>query len=175
MSRRFLTSEDVRAAPGAEIVVDEATLVTPQAREAAAAAGIAIRTARGAWTEPRPDRGPDAPRAQEEIAHLPEPQSEVPGASASAPGASTSAIVTAVGKNRVGVLAEISAAIAAGGGSVLDVSQKVVEGLFHMVLMVEIGAASFAGLKQRLECMGGPDDYAVRVMHERVFRFMHRV
>jgi len=34
---------------------------------------------------------------------------------------------------------------------------------------------SFAELKQRLECLGGPQDYAVSVMHERVFRFMHRV
>jgi len=23
--------------------------------------------------------------------------------------------------------------------------------------------------------LGGPDDYVVRVMHERVFRFMHRI
>ena len=30
-------------------------------------------------------------------------------------------------------------------------------------------------LKGKLECLGGTDDYAVNVMHERAFRFMHRV
>ena len=34
MSRRFLTAEDVRRAEGTEILVDESTVVTPQALEA---------------------------------------------------------------------------------------------------------------------------------------------
>lgn len=34
---------------------------------------------------------------------------------------------------------------------------------------------NFGAVKQTLECLGGPEDYVVRVMHERVFRFMHRV
>ncbi|MCY3003654.1 MAG: hypothetical protein NTV21_17800, partial [Planctomycetota bacterium] len=56
------------------------------------------------------------------------------------------------------------------------ISQKVVDGYFHILLMVELPPGSgFAQLKATLECMGGPDDYVVRVMHERVFRFMHRV
>ena len=35
--------------------------------------------------------------------------------------------------------------------------------------------ANFEGFKTDLECMGKKDDFAVRVMNERVFRFMHRV
>jgi predicted amino acid-binding ACT domain protein len=51
-----------------------------------------------------------------------------------------------------------------------------VEGYFHMVLMVELQpGANVAAIKQTLECLGGPDDFVVRVMHERVFRFMHRI
>ena len=43
--RRFLTVEDIqRAGATREIVVDEETLVTPQAAEAAEAAGIVIKT-----------------------------------------------------------------------------------------------------------------------------------
>ncbi len=34
---------------------------------------------------------------------------------------------------------------------------------------------SFGEFQQRLEGMGASDDFAVRVMNERVFRFMHRV
>jgi hypothetical protein len=45
-----------------------------------------------------------------------------------------------------------------------------------MVLIVAAPAGGgFGELKARLECLGGPQDYAVRVMHERVFRYMHRI
>lgn len=171
MSRRFLTAEDVRRAAGREIVVEEGTVVTPQARDAAAAAGIAIRTARGPYVEPPPDRGPDAPLALRHLPHIPEPTEE----SAAVPGPTTM-IVTAVGRNRPGVLAEITTAIAGTGASIKDVSQKMVEEFFHMVLVVELPeGGDFHALKTSLECMGGEGDYVVRAMHERVFRFMHRI
>ncbi len=167
MSRRFLTAEDVRRADGAEILVDESTVVTPQALEAAQAAGIAVVTTGGAWSEPEPDRGPDALQTRT-LAHLPEPEEN--------PALASTAIVTAVGRNRSGVLAEITAAIAELDGNVHDVSQKVVEGFFHMILTVELPPeGSFDRFKTALECMSSPNDFAIRVMNERVFRFMHRV
>ena len=165
MTRRFLTAEDVGHASGSEILVDASTVVTPQALEAAAAAGIEIRTDQGPWSEPAPDRGPDTLQPH---SHLPEPEDN--------PQLASSAVVTAVGINRPGVLAELTAAIAQGGANVHDVSQKVVEGYFHMILTVELGnLKDFESFKQELECMGQKDDFAVRVMNERVFRFMHRV
>ncbi len=168
MPRRFLTAEDVRAAGAGEILVDESTVVTPQALEAAHAAGIAIRTANGAWAEPAPDRGPDAERARHALPHLPEPEED--------PAVASAAVVTAVGKNHPGVLAKITAEIARQNGDVHDVSQRVIEGYFHMILTVELPqGSSFEGFKTALECLSCPDDLAVRVMHERIFRFMHRV
>ena len=168
MGKRFLTAEDVRSCGSTEIIVDEDTIVTPQALEAAQAARINIRTTKGAYSEPKPDRGPDAARAMSSLPHLPEPSAE------EALGAGV--VITAVGKNRSGVLAELTGALAAAGVSVHDISQRVIDGYFHLILTVELEpGASFAPLKERLECMGGPDDYAVRVMHQRVFRFMHRV
>ena len=169
MVRRFLTAEDVRRASGAEIVVDRETVVTPQALAAARATGKSIRTdGGGAWSEPQPDRGPDAARSLEELPHLPEPHD---------PLADTAVVVTAVGRNRPGVLAELTQVLAAFEASVHDISQKMVEGeLFHLVLTVEMPAGrSFHELKQALESLGGEGDYVVRVVHERVFRFMHRI
>ena len=168
MARRFLSADDVRDARGAEIVVDASTVVTPQALEVAQAAGIAIRTAMGEWKEPAPDRGPDAEQARASLPHLPEPEDD--------PALASAAIVTAVGKNHPGVLAKITAAIAEHKGDVHDVSQRVVGGYFHMILTVELGSGtSFEAFKTALECLSCPDDFAVRVMNERIFRFMHRV
>ena len=90
--------------------------------------------------------------------------------------AGTGVMVVVVGRNRTGVLAEITAAIAKGGGNVRDISQRSVEDYFHLVLTVELEhAGQFDPLKDTLQCMGGEQDFVARVMHERVFRYMHRV
>lgn len=166
MARRFLTVQDLERANTRELVIDADTLVTPQALERAQALGITIRTASGAYAEPKPDRGPDAEQAQRSLPHMPEPETDL----------GAGIVVTAVGKNRPGVLAEITAALATSKGNVMDISQKMVAGYFHMVVTVELPpGSSFGEIKKCLECLGGQDDYVVRVMHERVFRFMHRI
>jgi len=163
VARRFLTAEDVRRASAAEIVLEEGTVVTPQALEAAEQAGIVLRTGAAAYREPAPDRGPDAQATRQRLPHLPEPHDN--------PALESAAIVTAVGKNRPGVLAAITAAIAEHKGNVNDVSQKVVEGYFHMILTVQLEpGTSFDAFKTALECLSCPDDFAVRVMNERLFR-----
>jgi ACT domain-containing protein len=166
MPRRFLTVDDLVRLGAREVVVDPDTIATPQALEHARANGIVIRTGGAEYSEPAPDRGPDAERAARSLPHLPEPDADL------GPGI----VVTAVGKNRPGVLAEITGALAQSKGNVMDISQKMVAGYFHMVITVELPpGASFGEIKRCLECLGGQDDYVVRVMHERVFRFMHRV
>jgi len=171
MARRFLTAEDVHRAGGREIQVDEGTVVTPQALEAAKAKGMEIRTPSGHWKEPTPDRGPGATLAAERSSRLPEP-----AGGSSIASDSNGAVVTALGHNRSGVLAEITAVIASLGVNVIDVSQKVVSGYFHMALTVELpDGVVFADVKARLESLGSSDDFTVRVVHERAFRFMHRV
>ncbi|MDA1265308.1 MAG: ACT domain-containing protein [Planctomycetota bacterium] len=168
MPRRFITAEDVRRS-GGEIVVDAETVVTPQALEAAAAAGVAIRQAGGQpYAEPVPDRGPDAALATSHLPHLPEPNSDLSGM--------TGVVVTVVGRNRPGVLAEITTTLAGANADVRDISQRTLPDYFHLVLTVALQSGSeFESFKQCMECMGGQDDYVVRVMHERVFRFMHRI
>jgi len=168
MSRRFITALDVRRSTEREILVDENTIVTPQALDVARSMGIVVRSASGAYTEPEPDRGPDAALAPNHLPHLPEPidpQAE----------GGTGVVVTVVGRNRPGVLAEITARIAELGLSIEDISQKTVDKYFHLVLLLNMPAGSdFGRLKTSLEC-SGEDGYVVRVMHERVFGYMHRI
>lgn len=169
MARRFLTVEDLRRLNTREVVVDDETIVTPQALDLARANGITIKNGQGTYVEPTPDRGPDAERALRTLPHLPEPVDTTAELG-------TGVVITAVGKNRPGVLAEITGTLAQVGANVHDISQKMVEGYFHMLVTVELApGSSFGEIKQCLECLGGPDDYVVRVMHERVFRFMHRI
>lgn len=168
MSRRFLTADDVRRSGGTDITVDTDTVVTPQALEIAQSMGISIRTSAGAYTEPAPDRGPDVESELRRLSHRPEPVGDA--------GDSGGVIITAVGCNRPGVLGELSAEVGKHNASVRDVSQKTLGEYFHIVLIVELEAgAEFAMMKTGLEELGRQKQYVVRVMHERVFRYMHRV
>jgi len=165
--RRFLTAEDVRRAGSGPLEVAPETVVTPHARQTAEELGVRLVTGSGDWAPQAPDRGPDAEGAQRSPPHLPEPEGDDEAGSV---------IVTAVGRNRPGVLAEVTAVLGESGASIADVSQRMIEGFFHMVLVVNLTpGCDFADLKGKLECLGGTEDYAVNVMHERAFRFMHRV
>ncbi|MFP4058411.1 MAG: ACT domain-containing protein [Candidatus Brocadiia bacterium] len=86
-------------------------------------------------------------------------------------------IVTAVGQNRPGVLAEITGAIAMVEGNILDISQKMMRNYFNLIMLVDIGPAKvdFAKFKRQLESTGEKHGYVVSVQHEQVFRFMHRI
>ena len=169
MPRRFFTAEDIRRAGSGELVVEPETVVTPQALEAAQASGVVLKGVNGtAYEQPSPDRGPDAVRAQHSLPLMPEPEGDE--------GGGTGVMVVVVGRNRTGVLAEITAVIAENGGNVRDVSQRSVEDYFHLVLTVGLEhAGQFKALKETLDCLGGDQDFVARVMHERVFRYMHRV
>ena len=170
MARRFVTVEDIRRVQGKELLVDESTIVTPQALEAAQAAGIVVRTNAGAWREPTPDRGPDAARSLKTLPAMPEPAGWEEGANP------TGVVVTAVGKNRPGVLAEITVTLGKFQANVENISQRMMDPFFHLVLTVTLPPGCvFGELKRELQCLGGEEDYVVRVMHERVFRYMHRI
>ena len=86
-------------------------------------------------------------------------------------------IVTAVGKNRPGVLAEITTTIAKAKGNVQDISQKMMQEYFNLIMIVELanGQKEFAGFKLRLEELGKKKGYQINVQHEKIFRYMHRV
>jgi ACT domain-containing protein len=169
MPRRFITAEDIRRVGSGELVVEPQTVVTPQALEAARAVGVVLKGANGsAFEQSAPDRGPDAARAEHSMPLMSEPEADEAGG--------TGVMVVVVGRNRTGVLAEITAAIAQNGGNVRDISQRSVEDYFHLVLTVGLEhPGQFKSLKEALDCLGGDQDFVARVMHERVFRYMHRV
>jgi len=86
-------------------------------------------------------------------------------------------VVTAVGRNRPHVLAELATGIADVGGDIQEISQRIVDDWFHTILTVDISRTkgAFPEAKAALERLSRDDDYTVRVQHERVFRYMHRI
>lgn len=86
-------------------------------------------------------------------------------------------IVTVVGKNRVGVLSEVTTAIAELKGNIIDISQKMIKNYFNLIMIVDISETKvdFAVFKKELEKLGERKGYKLNVQHEKIFHYMHRI
>ena len=87
------------------------------------------------------------------------------------------AVITVTGKDTVGVLAKVCSECAEVNANVIDVSQTVMQGLFAMIMMVEIDKlnCSFSDMIDRMESLGKSMGYVIHVMHEDIFNSMHRI
>ncbi len=95
--------------------------------------------------------------------------------SAGPPARSSRVVVTAYGHDTPGVLAAITAELSAANANVLDVSQKILQGYFTVVLVADFPAgADLGAARDRLSARG--DTFGVRVLlqHEELFEAMHR-
>lgn len=87
------------------------------------------------------------------------------------------AIVTVVGKDRVGIIANVCTALANYNVNVLDISQTVMQGYFTMMMATEVSACSvpLAQLCTEMENIGKEMGLSIRVQREDIFEAMHRV
>ena len=87
------------------------------------------------------------------------------------------AIVTVVGKDRVGIIAGVFTALAGFNVNVLDISQTVMQGYFTMMMAVEVSGCNvpLAELVTRMDEIGRDMGLSIRVQREDIFEAMHRV
>ena len=86
------------------------------------------------------------------------------------------AIVTVVGKDRVGIIAAICKKLADYNVNILDISQTILQGSFTMVMAVDVSAAtaSFGDLGAALAELGGEMGLSIRIQRE-IFNAMHTI
>ena len=87
------------------------------------------------------------------------------------------AIVTVIGKDRVGIIAETCVALAAYNVNILDISQTVMQGYFTMMMAVDVSACTVAltELCVAMDAKGQEMGVSIRVQREDIFEAMHRV
>ena len=87
------------------------------------------------------------------------------------------AIVTVVGKDRVGIIAEVCALLAGYQVNVLDISQTIMQGYFTMMMAVDVSACTvpLAQLCKSMDAKGQEMGLSIRVQREDIFHAMHRV
>jgi ACT domain-containing protein len=87
------------------------------------------------------------------------------------------AIVTVIGKDRIGIIAAVSAVLADAGANILDISQTVLSEYFTMIMLVDLSkmTGTFQDLKKRLEETGETTGMEIRIQREEIFNAMHRI
>ncbi|MHB0935255.1 MAG: ACT domain-containing protein [Armatimonadota bacterium] len=87
------------------------------------------------------------------------------------------AVVTVIGKDRVGIIAAVSACLAEHDVNILDISQTILQDYFTMIMLVELDGESITvpALAEQLDAVGDRLGLQIRVQHEAIFTAMHRV
>lgn len=87
------------------------------------------------------------------------------------------AIVTVVGKDRVGIIANVCTALANYNVNVLDISQTVMQGYFTMMMATDVSQSNIpmAQLASELEKIGKDMGLSIRIQREDIFEAMHRI
>ena len=87
------------------------------------------------------------------------------------------AVVTMVGRDKVGIIAMASGECAKFGVNILDISQTVMREYFSMIMLVELDGlkTDFAAFAEEFRKIGEAVGVDIRVMHEDIFNSMHRI
>ena len=86
-------------------------------------------------------------------------------------------LVTVTGKDKVGIIARLSNAMAGANINIVDVSQKIMEEYFVMTMAVDITLANtdIETIKNKLDKIGKEMSLNITIQDENVFKAMHRI
>ncbi|MCK9253415.1 MAG: ACT domain-containing protein [Clostridiales bacterium] len=90
---------------------------------------------------------------------------------------SQNAVITVVGRDRVGIIAAVAGLLADVQVNIKDISQTILQDIFTMIMLVDIRSMTVGILElgERLEQLGETIGISIRVQHADIFDIMHRI
>lgn len=87
------------------------------------------------------------------------------------------AVITVVGKDTVGIIANVSAVLMENGVNILDISQTTMRDMFTMIMLVDTLDTGIDAktLSDKLGVIGEKMGLAIHVQNEELFNSMHRI
>ena len=87
------------------------------------------------------------------------------------------AVVSVIGKNRVGILARVATECAQANVNVVEVTQTLLQDTFAMTMLVNIDqiAMKLSEFAQHMDNVGEEMGLVIHVMHEDIFNSMHKI
>ena len=87
------------------------------------------------------------------------------------------AVVTVVGKDRVGIIFDVTKVLAENNVNVLNISQTILDGYFTMIMITDISNSnkSVAELRETFSSLESKLGVDIRIQHENIFNSMHNI
>ena len=86
-------------------------------------------------------------------------------------------IVTVIGKDKPGIIAKVSSALAQNQVNIEDISQTLMQDNFTMLMLCDLSKAtvSLSALQSPLIELGNEIGVSIHVQHEDIFNVMHKI
>ena len=85
------------------------------------------------------------------------------------------AVVTVVGKDRVGIIARVSTLFYENNINILDISQTIMQEMFTMMMLVELKTSSVKKINEQLNNLAEEMNLSIHLQNEELFSSMHRI
>ena len=85
------------------------------------------------------------------------------------------AVVTVVGKDRVGIIAKVSNLFYKNNINILDISQTIMQEMFTMMMLVERKSSSVKKINEELNSLSEEMNLSIHLQNEELFSSMHRI
>ncbi|MGM9958870.1 MAG: ACT domain-containing protein [Erysipelotrichaceae bacterium] len=87
------------------------------------------------------------------------------------------AVITVVGKDKVGIIAAVCNYLAKVNINILDISQTITHDYFNMMMVVSLDDMThdFGQLNKEMEELGKEIGVVISIQHENIFDSMHRI
>ena len=87
------------------------------------------------------------------------------------------AVVTVVGKDKMGIIAKVSGALFESGVNIQDLSQTIMQDMFTMIMLVDLDGSkkNVEALTKELEELGEAMGLSIHVQRKELFDSMHRI
>lgn len=87
------------------------------------------------------------------------------------------AIITVLGKDKVGIICGVSTVLKELNVNILDISQTIMGEIFTMIMSVSVNEANvdFSALSDALSAEGKKLGVVINIQHEDIFNSMHKI
>ncbi|NLM18678.1 MAG: ACT domain-containing protein [Clostridiaceae bacterium] len=87
------------------------------------------------------------------------------------------AVVTVLGKDRVGIIAGVTAVLAKLNINISDISQTILKDMFTMIMLVDTinSTYAFEKIREELKVLGEEMNLEIRIQHKDIFNAMQRI
>lgn len=85
------------------------------------------------------------------------------------------AVVTVVGKDRVGIIAKVSSLFCDNNINILDISQTIMQDMFTMIMLIELKTESVKKINEELNKLADKMNLSIHLQNEELFNSMHRI